>query len=100
MALESLSLRNDVGEHWCAANTPYGDGDAGTPGAANSCGPSTPIAPIVINEIMQNPAGVPDSVGEWFELLQPDRHRRRHRWLDHSRRRLQHARHRQRIGRS
>ncbi len=71
MALESLALRNDVGDHWCVANTPYGDGDAGTPGAANSCGPSMPIAPLVINEIMQNPAGVPDSVGEWFELYNP-----------------------------
>jgi len=71
IALESLALRNDVGGHWCVANTPYGDGDAGTPGELNSCGPGTPIAPLVINEIMQNPVGVPDSVGEWFELYNP-----------------------------
>lgn len=71
MALESLALRNDVGGHWCVANTPYGDGDAGTPGEPNSCGPGTPIAPLVINEIMQNPVTVPDSVGEWFELYNP-----------------------------
>ena len=71
MALQSLVLRNDVGEHWCVANTPYGDGDLGTPGAHNSCGPGTPIAPLVINEIMQNPETVPDSVGEWFEIYNP-----------------------------
>ncbi len=71
IALESLALRNDVGDHWCAANKPYGDGDGGTPGESNSCGPGTPIAPIVINEIMQNPRTVPDSVGEWFELYNP-----------------------------
>ncbi len=71
MALESLALRNDVGDHWCVATTPYGDGDGGTPGAHNSCGPGTPIAPLVINEIMQNPKTVPDSVGEWFEVYNP-----------------------------
>ncbi|MGA9597137.1 MAG: lamin tail domain-containing protein [Acidimicrobiia bacterium] len=71
IAVENLALRNDVGQHWCVANTPYGAGDAGTPGAPNSCGPGTPIAPLVINEIMQNPATVPDSVGEWFELYNP-----------------------------
>jgi hypothetical protein len=71
IALESLALRNDVGDHWCVANTAYGDGDAGTPGTFNSCGPGTPVAPLVINEIMQNPASVPDSVGEWFELYNP-----------------------------
>lgn len=71
MALESLSLRNDVGAHWCAANTPYGDGDRGTPGTDNSCGPGEPLAPLVINEIMLNPATVPDSVGEWFEIYNP-----------------------------
>lgn len=71
MSLRSLVLRNDVGAHWCVANTPYGDGDGGTPGAPNSCGSAEPAAPIVINEIMQNPSKVPDSVGEWFELYNP-----------------------------
>ena len=71
MALASLSLRNDVGDHWCVANTVYGDGDRGTPGAANSCGPGEPLAHLVINEIMMNPATVPDSVGEWFEIYNP-----------------------------
>ncbi|MCP4306183.1 MAG: lamin tail domain-containing protein [bacterium] len=71
LALKSLALRNDVGDHWCAANTPYGDGDGGTPGAPNSCGPGVPLAPLVINEIMLNPASVPDSVGEWFEIFNP-----------------------------
>jgi len=26
---------NDDGDYWCAASTPYGDGDLGTPGSAN-----------------------------------------------------------------
>lgn len=71
LALSSLALRNDVGAHWCVASTIFGDGDAGSPGAPNTCGPREPIAPLVINEVMQNPAGVPDSVGEWFELHNP-----------------------------
>lgn len=71
LALRSLWLRNDVGAHWCVADTVYGDGDAGSPGTANSCGSGKPIAALVINEIMQNPAGVVDSVGEWFELYNP-----------------------------
>ncbi len=71
IALKSLALRNDVGEHWCAASTAYGDGDGGTPGEHNECGPGTPLAPLVINEIMQNPETVPDSVGEWFEIYNP-----------------------------
>jgi hypothetical protein len=71
MSLRSLALRNDVGSHWCVADVAYGDGDGGTPGAPNSCGSAEPEAPLVINEIMQNPAEVPDSVGEWFELYNP-----------------------------
>ena len=37
-------LANDDGANWCEATTPYGDGDSGTPGAANdSCGPVGPV---------------------------------------------------------
>lgn len=50
MALISTALDNNVGANWCEASTPYGDGDLGTPGAANDCGaPADPI--LVINEI-------------------------------------------------
>ncbi|MCH8992953.1 MAG: lamin tail domain-containing protein, partial [Acidobacteria bacterium] len=44
-----------------------GDGDLGTPGAANDCPPPK----IVITEIIQNPAAVSDANGEWFEIFNP-----------------------------
>lgn len=34
------ALENDLGSNWCTGQTPYGDGDLGTPGAAND--PCTP----------------------------------------------------------
>jgi predicted extracellular nuclease len=66
MALVDPSLDNNDGLNWCEASTLYGDGDLGTPGAANDCLPQ-----LVINEIMQNPSAVSDSNGEWFELYNP-----------------------------
>ena len=66
MALKYPTLDNNVGANWCEASTPYGNGDLGTPGAANDC-----AIEIVINEIMQNPSAVSDSNGEWFELHNP-----------------------------
>ncbi len=39
MALRDPLLDNNVGENWCEARTPYGDGDLGSPGAANDCLP-------------------------------------------------------------
>jgi predicted extracellular nuclease len=69
MALIDPALDNNVGENWCVASTPYGSGDLGTPGEANDCAGEVPI--LVINEIMQNPAAVGDSAGEWFELYNP-----------------------------
>lgn len=50
--LESFSLPGD--------NTPTG-------GGSNGC----PTAPLVINEIMNNPGAVSDSAGEWFEIFNP-----------------------------
>lgn len=41
MALKATDLDNNVGSNWCEATTSYGDGDKGTPGAANDC----PTAP-------------------------------------------------------
>jgi predicted extracellular nuclease len=69
MALIDPALDNNVGANWCTASTPYGAGDLGTPGAANDCATAAPV--LVINEIMQNPAAVADSAGEWFELYNP-----------------------------
>jgi predicted extracellular nuclease len=68
MALVDPGLDNNVGANWCEASTPYGAGDFGTPGAENDCGAETTV---VINEIMQNPNAVFDSLGEWFELYNP-----------------------------
>jgi hypothetical protein len=79
---------NDNEDHWCAGEAVYGDGDLGSPGAAN---PSCDVAPegkcydndvlrdvvkpqagdLVITEFMPNPhagGSVADDVGEWFEL--------------------------------
>ena len=36
------ALDNNVGANWCAASTPFGDGDFGTPGAVNDCVPIVP----------------------------------------------------------
>ncbi|MDX1500714.1 MAG: lamin tail domain-containing protein, partial [Thermoanaerobaculia bacterium] len=47
MALIDPSLDNNAGGNWCTSSTPFGDGDRGTPGAANDCG----AVPLVINEI-------------------------------------------------
>jgi hypothetical protein len=69
MALINPVLDNNVGANWCEAGTPYGDGDLGTPGAANDC--PIVVPEIVINEIIQNPSAVYDSAGEWFELYNP-----------------------------
>ncbi|MBI2890395.1 MAG: hypothetical protein HYY13_06370 [Nitrospirae bacterium] len=70
---------------WCAAGSPYGDGDLGTPAAPNvSCamppeslcedeGGKRPVrrprpGDLVITEIMADPLSVSDAHGEWFEV--------------------------------
>ncbi|MBL4632820.1 MAG: lamin tail domain-containing protein [Kofleriaceae bacterium] len=85
-ALDSLledAISNDDESNWCDGQTPYGDGDLGTPGTANlPCDTSgmcmdvgglrPTVAPVIgdvtITEFMANPAAVPDSDGEWFEV--------------------------------
>ena len=37
MSLDDPTSDNNVGANWCTAITPFGDGDLGTPGAANDC---------------------------------------------------------------
>ncbi len=77
---------NDDPNNWCDATAPYGDGDLGTPGAANTAcgggggaecldgGTPRPVVPpqpgqLVIAEVMANPAAVADADGEWFEVV-------------------------------
>jgi len=65
---------NDAGGSWCAATTPYGAGDLGTPGQANPLcapvrqGPELLPGDIVITEIMKQPVAVDGDDGEWFEV--------------------------------
>ena len=74
MSLDPGSLSagaNDDGGNWCEASSSYGDGDQGTPGAANDdCGGGggIPVGAVIVTEVMQNPAAVSDNDGEWFEL--------------------------------
>jgi len=80
------SVANDDTGNFCAATMPYGDGDLGTPGAANTdCGVTADgmcddggrlrpiveplLGEVVITEVMPNPNAVADASGEWFELL-------------------------------
>ena len=71
MALTDITKDNNVASSWCVAGPQYGTGDLGTPGTPNVCGPIANGPGLVITEVMQNPAVVPDSVGEWFELHNP-----------------------------
>lgn len=76
---------NDDLTNWCTATTAYGDGDFGSPGAANpECGgvsngmcddgggeraiAAPSMGDLVITEVMANPDAVSDSDGEWFEV--------------------------------
>mgnify|MGYP003631937144 CR=1 FL=1 len=80
---QESAAANDDEANWCDGKTAYGDGDLGTPGAANPpCDTSgmcmdgetlratnPPLAADVrITEYMPNPDAVLDGVGEWFEV--------------------------------
>jgi predicted extracellular nuclease len=41
MALSDVTLDNNDGANWCESTTPFGAGDAGTPGSENDCGGGT-----------------------------------------------------------
>lgn len=77
---------NDDPSNFCLATEPFGDGDLGTPGAANTACPV--VAPagqckdgdayraavlptegqLVITEFMADPSAVADTAGEWLEV--------------------------------
>ena len=78
---------NDNPDAFCAAITPYGDGDLGTPGGPNDveCEVAPPLGQcfdgsayidiippaagqVIITEFHPNPGSVDDADGEWFEL--------------------------------
>lgn len=67
------AISNDKAEHWCAVS-------AGTPGAANAaCGLDTEgggadarYGSVIITEVLPDPAGVADDLGEWVELTNID----------------------------
>ncbi len=52
---------------WCESGPQFGEGDRGTPGAANDC-TQRPHPDVVINEVHIDPAALSDTVAEWFEL--------------------------------
>ena len=70
--------KNDSGVYWCVSSSSFGDGDIGTPGAANDfCTliisssidiSALGVGDLIISEIMHNPTVVPDYRGEWFEI--------------------------------
>jgi hypothetical protein len=64
------AVSNDNPSNWCTAQSPYGDGDLGTPGSENDeCPlPEVMAGDLIISEVMVNPAMVSDTVGEWFEV--------------------------------
>lgn len=52
MSLVDLTADNNDGTNWCTATTAYGDGDLGTPSAANDCDDDPPpTGTVFIHEI-------------------------------------------------
>ena len=66
LALKSPSLDNSLGVNWCVSSTAYGNGDFGTPGAANDC-PAAPGFNLQITEIWCGQDG-DDLTADWFEI--------------------------------
>ena len=66
MALLATNLDNNNGVNWCEAMTAYGNGDLGTPGAANDC--PQPAGPdLQVTEIWMGQDGT-DLTPDWFEV--------------------------------
>lgn len=66
MSLQATNQDNNDGANWCEATTPYGDGDFGTPGAANDC--VLPVAAdLRVTEVWVGQDGA-DLTADWFEI--------------------------------
>jgi predicted extracellular nuclease len=82
MALRNPSFDNNVGANWCTSATPFGDGDQGTPGAANDCilfiheiqgsGPTVAISGPVVVEAIVTSLLEEDDVLDGFLLQEED----------------------------
>ena len=69
--LRAADVPNELGANWCLATLRYGEGDFGTPGSAPDCLIRPKPIPLLISEVMRNPAAVTDTYGEWFEIYNP-----------------------------
>lgn len=69
--LGATTTDNSLGANWCVTIDRYNDQDFGTPGAVGDCDEPAPAAPLMISEVMRNPAAVFDSRGEWIEIYNP-----------------------------
>ncbi len=71
MELGSTTTDNGLGANWCATIDRYNDEDFGTPGTAGNCDEPDPAQPLMVSEVMRDPAAVSDTPGEWFEVHNP-----------------------------
>ena len=63
----------ELAENWCTAGSSFGAGDLGSPAAASDCSVVAAQGPeLTITEIMRDPDAVSDTVGEWFEVYNPN----------------------------
>ncbi len=69
--LGDTTTDNALGANWCFTLDRYNDEDFGTPGSAGVCDEPAPAAPLMISEVMRNPAAVSDTPGEWIEIYNP-----------------------------
>ena len=66
MSLQTPNQDNEDGSNWCEAMTAYGDGDLGTPGAANDC-INVNAPDLQITEMWMGQDGA-DVTADWFEI--------------------------------
>jgi predicted extracellular nuclease len=66
MNLSDPSLDNNVGANWCEATSTFGDGDLGTPGAANDACGVVGLPTVLINEVDYDQDGT--DAAEFIEL--------------------------------
>ena len=66
MSLQTPNQDNEDGSNWCEAMSAYGDGDLGTPGAANDC-INVNAPDLQITEVWMGQDGT-DVTADWFEI--------------------------------